>query len=409
MQKGASLESNRPRLRFLRRAGLAAAAAALSLASVAVAAEPIPSPSSTSYLNAVACVLPKDCWVVGSYRNSNGAYLNQIERWGRRKWKLAKTPQPGGKATLDDQSGLNGVACTSKSNCWAVGYYTQGGPQFNEIFRWNGKKWTRAKVPQPGGRANGAINVLAGVSCVSNADCWAVGVYTASSGGFVNQSLRWNGKRWTQVSAPDPGGKKSAAFNLLQGVDCASRSDCWAVGDFETSAYFNQALHWNGKRWSRARPPQPGPPGNDLASISCPSKVDCIAVGDSGGGELNQVLVWNGKRWSHGKVPSPGGTALNDQNQLSGVTCTSKSNCWAVGYFSSNLGASNDQALRWNGKRWSHVKTPQPGGTSAGDTNELRAVTCVSIRDCWAVGQFGNSSETLDLALHWNGTKWSSK
>jgi hypothetical protein len=404
MHDGKHHEGTPGLLKARRRAALGAVVALLAPASAAVAGttSSIPSPSSTSYLNGVVCASTSDCWVVGSDRSVGGAYLNQLQRWNGRKWKLMTVPQPGGE-TASSQNDLQGASCSSKSNCWAVGEYTSGGPQLNEILRWNGKKWSTVATPQPGGKGSGAINDLFGVTCPSAKDCWAIGVFTGKSGGFLNQTLHWNGKKWTHVTAPDPGGSKSSAFNVLQGVACASSSSCWAGGDFETSAYFNQALRWNGKKWSDVKTPQPGPPGNDINSIVCSSAVDCVAVGDSGGGRLNQVLAWNGQHWSPVTAPSPGGTALNDQSQLTGVDCTSKAKCWAVGYFETNLGPSHDQALRWNGKKWSQVTTPQPGASG----NQLNGISCVSASDCWAVGQYVISTQTLDLALHWNGTAWS--
>ena len=44
-----------------------------------------------------------------------------------------------------------------------------------------------------------------------------------------------------------------------------------------------------------------------------------------------------------------------------------------------------------------------PGGIADGDTNTLNSVRCVSLNDCWAVG---NASPGVNEALHWNGTRW---
>ncbi len=412
MRDGTSIE--RTRRRLLRRIAIGAVAGVALSAPSALAANSITSPSSTSYLNAVACASANDCWAVGSYKNTAGGYLNQAQHWTGGKWKLAKTPQPG-TSSSDQQDQLYGVACPSRSTCWAVGdsYAGTGHPQLNEIFRWNGKKWSAVKPPQPGGKSTGAINNLTSVACNSTRDCSAVGVFTGGSGGFLNQTLHWNGKKWSKVNAPSPGGAGSGAFNILQGLACPSSSDCWAVGDFQTTAYFNQALRWNGKKWTPVKAPQPGhAEGQDLTAVSCSSAHDCVAVGDlsSGvGAELNQALTWGGQRWRAVKVPSPGGFALNDQNQLNGVSCVSQKRCWAVGSFSTSLGPNHDQALRFNGKKWVHVTTPQPGGTGVGDNNQLKGVTCLSASNCWAVGQYGNSSESLDLILHWNGHKWARK
>jgi hypothetical protein len=79
-----------------------------------------------------------------------------------------------------------------------------------------------------------------------------------------------------------------------------------------------------------------------------------------------------------------------------GVACTSPVNCWAV--------AGND-AVHWTGTRWSQVYTPH----SASKFNTLLGVTCARATECWAVGSYWDyPAETrLSIALHWNGTSWS--
>jgi len=89
-----------------------------------------------------------------------------------------------------------------------------------------------------------------------------------------------------------------------------------------------------------------------LERIACPSSTRCFAVGEykpSGGAELNQILRWDGTTWSQATTPNPGGTTSTSQNQLVGVSCTSTSNCWAVGRYKNLNGALVNEALHWNG------------------------------------------------------------
>jgi hypothetical protein len=45
---------------------------------------------------------------------------------------------------------------------------------------------------------------------------------------------------------------------------------------------------------------------------------------------------------------------MGASNQLGGAACTSSRNCWAVGsYGSIDVGSERNQALHWNGKKWS--------------------------------------------------------
>src|SRR5438067_678522 len=101
-------------------------------------------------------------------------------------------------------------------------------------------------------------------------------------------------------------------------------------------------------------------------------------------------------------VVSPGTFA-----KLSGVFCTSVTNCWAVGSFENAAGATLNQILHWNGTKWSRVTAvPSPGGTAQGNFSALAAVRCRTASDCWTVGAYSRGAAMLNQALHWNGSKW---
>src|SRR5207249_3636353 len=73
---------------------------------------------------------------------------------------------------------------------------------------------------------------------------------------------------------------------------------------------------------------------------------------------------------------------------LSGVTCTSPSDCWAVGSYRN--GFYNQTLIEhWNGTAWSIVTSPN---TSTTQSNGLSGVTCTSASNCWAVGSYYNLS-----------------
>ena len=98
-------------------------------------------------------------------------------------------------------------------------------------------------------------------------------------------------------------------------------------------------------------------------------------------------------------VPSGSGSATT---YLTGVTCVSVSDCWAVGY---SYDGNNAQTLteHWDGTAWTIVSSPN----IAAEDNFLQTVTCVSTSDCWAVGYFDNGSTGLQTLIEqWNGTAW---
>lgn len=127
----------------------------------------------------------------------------------------------------------------------------------------------RAAVPPVGSRGlpqPGVSSEINGVFCTSRASCWAVGGFTRATGGSVNEALHWNGSRWSQVAVPSPRGFGA----VLSAVHCTGRGNCWAVGTATRgSASLNQAMHWNGRRWSLVPVPQPaGVAGLDFNQLS---------------------------------------------------------------------------------------------------------------------------------------------
>src|SRR2546423_1807945 len=105
--------------------------------------------------------------------------------------------------------------------------------------------------------------------------------------GSADQTSSTSTSSWSIVTSPNAvGSGQSIAVNYLNGVTCPSATECWAV---------------------------------------------CYSINRSGSLGLFRTLIaqWNGISWT--VVPSPN-TNATESNLLYGVTCTSETNCWAVGY-----------------------------------------------------------------------------
>jgi len=136
---------------------------------------------------------------------------------------------------------------------------------------------------------------------------------------------------------------------------------------------------------------------NELFGVTCTSASDCWAVGLYLGG-LPLTEHWDGTSWS--VVPAAYNSAISPFN---GVTCASASDCWAVGYeeVTPNSNAQSTLIEHWDGTSWSIVTSLNSGTL----VNILNGVTCASALDCWAVGD--SSSGTQTLIEQWDGTSWS--
>jgi hypothetical protein len=408
-----------------RLAGLLAAAALASASVGLIAAPPaIAAVSAAGYsqgLASVYCTATANCWSIGYAETSHGGWLNQILHWTGKKWAKVPAPNPGG-TTIDGTNNLASVRCVSAANCWAVGNYSKSLTEFTQALHWNGTKWTLVTTPDPGGSLHQDVTELLDVACTSASSCWAVGDYgkLGMSDELHNLAVHWNGKKWSKVKTPNPAGTSTGDTNSLAAVRCASATNCWAVGGVVSGTTTeNEILHWNGAKWSATTVTQPAGTGayayNALTGLSCTAASDCWAIGAFGlsgaaSYKLNEALRWNGASWKQAKMPNPDGTGTGAVNFATAINCSTASNCWTVGYSGSFLESEpvSNEALHWNGTKWSRVKLPDPGGSANGDYSRLASIRCVSAKDCWAAGYSQPVTKpSRDQLLHWNSRAWS--
>ena len=299
-------------------------------------------------------------------------------------WSIVPTPN----TSPSENNSFMAVTCVSSSDCWAVG---DGGPNGNGhplAEHWNGTAWSIVATPS-------AAASFAGVSCIGSSDCWAVG--EGNNGTMLAD--HWNGSAWSTIATP-------SSDAVIYGISCPSSTDCWVVGQGTNGgAAQTFAEHWNGTAWSIASMPDTSPSqNNELFSVTCVSISDCWAVGSVPSiTELTLIEHWNGLAWSI--VPSPNGAKRGSTrtNHLSHVTCVSTSDCWAVGSKSHMPTSASALTEHWNGTAWFVVRARHlPGRPNEG----LSGVSCSSSSDCWAVGGGGPRPPFQSLAVHWNGQRW---
>jgi hypothetical protein len=301
-------------------------------------------------------------------------------------------PDPGGDSGNND---LWGVAVLSPCNAWAVGYYLSGQTQ---IMHWDGASWTQMPSPNPG---TGTDSRLFGVHALTASNAWAVGEYYEGSI-FKTLIVHWDGSAWTQVPSPNVSG---ATQNDLVAVRGTSATNVWAVGYHNTSSNVDQTLieHWNGTSWKVVPTPDPSGPDLDqeLTGVSGSSASDAWAVGFyyTGGLDKSMILHWNGSSWKQVTSPNPG----SQGTFLFGVRSTSATNAWAVGS-SYNGTADKTLIVHWDGSAWKQIKSPNPGGAT--ENSDLSAVAATTTTDAWAVGDYDTGAGTRTLALHWDGSAW---
>jgi hypothetical protein len=204
---------------------------------------------------------------------------------------------------------------------------------------------------------------------------------------------------WTLATSPNPG----TAENSLLGVSCPSAGDCWAVG-YQSSSGPRQTLieHWDGSAWSTVTSGNENNgstlQNNELSGVTCTSAADCWAVGTfvaTGNISFDEPLWehWDGTSWTASTFV----VGVITDYWLNAVSCVDASHCWAVGYKTSGS-VTTVWIQQWNGSVWTNDPST--------DSGRLNGVSCVDATHCWAVGE-NNGSPFQTRIEAWNGTTWS--
>jgi PKD repeat protein len=243
-----------------------------------------PSGATASGFEGASCTTPTACTAVGWSEDGSGNMQVLAERWDGSKWSIQSTPNPGG-STLNR---LASISCSSATICTTVGWsggFTQTRKPFAE--RWDGSAWGIQSTPTPSNPSGGVSEAgLEGVSCTSPSECTAVGIVRKGPT-FVTLAERWDGSQWTAQSTPTP-----YEEGELHSVSCTSSNACTAAGTYYNSSWRPLIERWNGTGWSVLEIVTPSAPAgywheNGLSSISCANA--CNAAGHGIGGPTGSL------------------------------------------------------------------------------------------------------------------------
>lgn len=331
-------------------------------------------PTPWPYLPSVSCARAVSyCTAVGSYQIGFAKPLLVTESGGT--WGAGIAPQlPANAATTRDPNiptvgnPLSLVACPSSGNCTAVGTYTSKDAEAGE-YPW-------------------VLDETAGQ--------WGpgIGAQLPADSNVLGQSER---------SGTSP-------FFGFTGLACPSAGNCTAVGGYWGHVDAEQGLiltERNGT-WSRGirAPLPPGAvPNNEsnefnspIASVSCAAPDDCAAVGwyvtKPSGTHHGLLLTERGGAWKASALVLPAGAKAPGGVFLTSVTCSSRGNCVAIGYYG-NHGKTYGLIARERGGKWGRAiraAVPRNAAAAARSHTFLRAVSCASASRCTVVGTYADRS-----------------
>jgi len=140
-----------------------------------------PAAPTENHVKGVAALSPTDVWAVGYYNSGTSSaplYQTLIEHYDGTNWQVDPTSadQSAGSPAAPTDNELLGIAATSATDVWAVGYYNSGtssAPLYQTLIEhYDGTNWQVVASPDT---TIAQDNVLTQVAAVSSSDLWAVG------------------------------------------------------------------------------------------------------------------------------------------------------------------------------------------------------------------------------------------
>jgi hypothetical protein len=208
---------------------------------------------------------------------------------------------------------------------------------------------------------------------------------------------------WTAADPPPPATDSSLSYDVYA-VSCWSASQCVAVGD-EPYSSDGILLTDAGGSWTAAVAPLPsGTSDPVLVGVSCSSASQCVAVGWTASGPTTGLLLTEaGGSWTAAVAPVPA-DHYGNVDEPDTVACPSDSMCLAAGTYADGTNAPQAMLLTDDDGSWTAAEAPVPAdadGRTA--TPGLATISCSSASQCTAVGGFVNTSQAVDVMfLTWS-------
>jgi hypothetical protein len=305
-------------------------------------------------VNSVACTGTGSCVAVGYY-NGDTRFQGFIAAASGGTWRRARlAPVPPNTAAATDFQ-LNGVSCSAPGVCLAVGNYRDRSGHFQAMALAESRgRWGPAReLPMPANAAPDPGAFILGVACPGTGSCVVTADYTDRSGRAQVAILAESAGRWRSPAElrlpPDAAPTPFAAS--LNSVTCARLGSCLALGHYDlTSGGFSSMVATESSgRWGRLvklslRPAGAAVWGPDLIGIACQGSAACVAAGgykDTAGGFPPMIATWSAGRWTRADrvtLPANAAAGAGQSSHFYAVSCPRAGSCWAVGFYTDNLG-----------------------------------------------------------------------
>jgi hypothetical protein len=188
---------------------------------------------SFASLDGVDCVPHSMCNVVGQEQATTSTPPHVFgERGVGKKWSVVAMPSP---ASPNTNTEVYGMSCPAANDCLATGsaYFWPGGgldPGEAIAEHWNGSHWSLIAPNLAGPPSGGDVNRLSDIACSSTTQCWAVGSTFTDMAIAPAETASWDGSKFAPGDNDNP-----YPQDQLGAVGCAGASECLSVGYGESN------------------------------------------------------------------------------------------------------------------------------------------------------------------------------
>ncbi|HEV2370963.1 MAG TPA: hypothetical protein VGS19_02240 [Streptosporangiaceae bacterium] len=244
--------------------------------------------------------------------------------------------------------------------------------------------------------------------------CVAGGSYQTKSGLVEPMVEVFSRAHW---SAPQrlqlPKNAPKQPYGEVNGLACAEWvQTCTAVGDFvhdssgDLQAFLDTEFlgHWSGTFLPELPANSAINENASLSAVACTHDGWCQAVGRyvdrSGHVQAMAITKPKGRNWgSATELMAPLGAAANPHVSLTGLACTTRGACVAVGTYITRGNQVQPMGLVEDRYTWRRaVRVAAPANGAHNGFAALRSVSCSSGAPCVAVGEYALTSAAADNA-----------
>ena len=383
---------------------------AWSTAVPATFASGVQNPYPQATFKAISCSSPGNCTAAGSFYDVNGSFEAFTQTQSNYAWSTA-VPATFDPGVQSDNPGddFKAISCSSPGNCTAAGQFYNVDGNFEAFTQTQSNYAWSTAVPatfESGVQNANPDDGFSSISCTSPGYCIAAGSFHDVNNSYQAFTQTQSNYAWsTAVPATFESGVQSThPSDTFNAISCASLGNCTAAGWFyDTSGHklaFTQTQTNNA--WSTGVPAtfDPGVQNtvtdDRFTTISCASAGNCTAAGSFRDANGHEAFTQTETNYAWGTaVPATFESGVQNtfpSGRFTAISCASAGNCTAAGWFLNTNGDTEAFTQTETNNAWGTAvpATFESGVQNTIPDDQFNAISCSSVGNCAAAGQFAN-------------------